>query len=172
MKRIVALLLITVVLMGCLVSCNKKDDTQYSTEKIPPAELTVQCGSERVTAFRGDTEWKYLIGKKKWDEELITNVHPLLQKDKTPCLSVAPSEELQIVTLEFDVAPIDIFVLRWDISAWNNPLAEAEDIRVNGNTFELDDKDSIYEVSARWYTNEGNQLQGTICYSFYTKKAS
>lgn len=173
MKRIVAWLVVVVFLLGGLAGCNKKDNnTQFSTEKIPPSELTVRCGTQSVQALRGSTSWEYLVGEDEWDGEEAEDIHPLMSKDLMPCLEFSESDEELIVTMDFDIAPIDIFVLRWDESDWNDVTAEAEDIRVIDGTFVLSEENSIYEISARWYSNEGNKLQGMIYYSFYTEKAS
>ena len=172
MKRIVAMLVIVVCLLGCLTGCHKKPEIQYSKDKIAPPELTVSCGTERVKTLRGSTSWQYLVGENEWDGEEKDDINPLLSKDQLPCLSFTETDEKLILTLEFDIAPIDVFAMRWDTSDFGDVTAEGEDLWVKDGTIELSKTESIYEISARWYTNEGNKLQGMIYYSFYTEKVS
>ena len=167
MKRIVAWMMLTVLLVICLAGCQ---NNQYSTDKIEPSEMTVTCGGVTIQPERGTTYWKHLIGKKEWYEIEIEKDLPNMRKEDLPCLEFSVSDEKNVVTMEFDIEPLDIFVLRWEEDAWGDIMAESDEVYVEGNTFEIENENGIYEIWARWYTSEGNQLQGSVYYSFYTKK--
>ncbi len=166
MKRIIAWIVLIVSLLGCLAGCKQPT----VGEKVAIPKLKVQCGTESVETMRGETYWAYLIDEeeKEWEEIVEEDIHPLRNKDKLPSLTYSESD--LTVTMDFEIEPIDIAIVRWDIDAFGDIMADAETVEWDGNTFVLSKDESIYEISARWFTDEGNQIQGRINYCFYTQK--
>ena len=169
MKRLIAGFMAILTLACCLTGCSRK-----LSDQVAPPEMTVVLGDERVKALRGTTEWAHLVTKKEWYEVREEADLPMMRKGEVPCLEFTVSEEKNVVTLEFDIPPIDFYVNQYAIDAWGDIMAEYYEPEVDRTnfSFEISDEEAIYEVWARWYTNEGTKQQGHAYYSFYTKKVS
>ncbi len=148
-----------------------------------PPELYVVSNDTDIEAMKGTLSWTYSDENRKSVTLNADSSHPLVLKEHMPMLALVPTTYSSVyplgARLQFGASPNEftpntVSVRCWPAKCWGNSQAESEKIPIsfeNGNIFiALKDGDYIYEVTANW--NGTKSTYGSVCYSFYTLKAS
>lgn len=127
-----------------------------------PCNLTVANGSQSVAAMGGGYSWWYDNGDGTQGNIEADSMHPLDTKDHTPVLVMDGTETQLLFGAE---EPDTVSVRGWSVKHWGNWDAEAEEIPVDGLTFQLKNEGYIYEVTATWsrFSNWGGTARYTFC---------
>lgn len=125
------------------------DGVGYRTEYEP-------CG-----ALLGAYSWQKNNGDGTVTATEADSAHPLDCKDLLPLLETTEGT----ATLRFSWEPDAVSVRCWSDEHWADASAESEDVEVSGNVMTLKPGAYIYEITARWNTN--NEYGGTASYSAY-----
>ena len=176
MKR-VFWLLILILSVSLFAACGGKAAVTESTagflsvtqEVFPeaPPQMTVVCGEESVTAWRGSYSWHVLLEDGFRRGKQADSVHPL-SSSAVPVIAVG---ETTVVTLTFDIPqgteiPIQsIEVRRYRIDA--DDYEDYETVTTDGGALTLTAEDALYEVIASWDVSDG-AYNGEAHYAFRT----
>lgn len=126
-----------------------------------PCGLQIANGSRIGDTMGGTFSWWYDNGDGSATGIEACGMHPLDAREDMPVLVMDGTEAELLFGPE---EPDRVTVRGWSVSEWGNYEAEAEEIPVDGMTFELKNEGFVYEVEAVWeqYTKWG----GTAYYSF------
>ncbi len=127
----------------------------------PPA-LTIVSDNTAGDALLGSYSWQIMNADGTATATISDNAHPLDCED----LLLAQETTEMTAELVFKESPDSIIsVRRWSDEHWADTAASSEDVTVNGDIIELKPGGYIYEVIAKWETDNG--YGGTAHYSFY-----
>lgn len=192
MRKYIALVLTLFalfVMIGKTPLNNKSpiDGTETASNKTvltEPPELTVICGKNSVEALRGTTNWTYQNADGTNTAIASDSMHPLQAKEYMQPLDLIPIPFSYVdptkAYLQWNIVPDTVLVRCWNEKCWGQTTAESEEIAVSSLmidsdiqtapsiSFELKDGNYIYEVVAKWNSDE--KYGGTAYYSFYTAK--
>lgn len=135
------------------------EDSIFISEE-PPA-LTVVSDQTACGALLGTYSWQKNNGDGTVTATEADSAHPLDCKDLLPLLETTEGT----ATLRFSWEPDAVSVRCWSDERWADASAESEDVEVSGNVMTLKPGAYIYEITARWNTN--NEYGGTASYSAY-----
>lgn len=135
------------------------EDSIFISEE-PPA-LTVVSDQTACGALLGAYSWQKNNGDGTVTATEADSAHPLDCKDLLPLLETTEGT----ATLRFSWEPDAVSVRCWSDEHWADANAESEDVDVSGNVVTLKPGAYIYEITARWNTN--NEYGGTASYSAY-----
>lgn len=135
------------------------EDSIFISEE-PPA-LTVVSDQTACGALLGAYSWQKNNGDGTVTATEADSAHPLDCKDLLPLLETTEGT----ATLRFSWEPDAVSVRCWSDEHWADASAESEDVEVSGNVMTLKPGAYIYEITARWNTN--NEYGGTASYSAY-----
>lgn len=131
-----------------------------------PPTMTVVCGEEQITAWRGTYSWNILLDNGMGRGKHADSMHPLTALDGVPVIAAHDGME---VTLRFEVSPEtdlpvqSLEVRRYRIDTKN--FDEYETVTVEGTALMLTEDDALYEVIASWDVSDG-AYSGTAHYAF------
>ena len=134
-----------------------------------PPMMTVVCGEESVTAWRGTYSWHVQLDGDLGRGKQADSMHPLDVSD-IPVIAVG---ETTTVTLAFDVpqdaaVPMQsIIVRRYRIDA--DDYEDYETVTADGTALTLTAEDALYEVIASWDVSDG-AYSGDAHYAFRTTR--
>ena len=176
MKRLfllLVLLLSVVLLAACGGNSAASDSTgsflSVTQEVFPeaPPMMTVVCGEQSVTAWRGTYSWHVQLDGGMGRGKQADSMHPLAVSD-IPVVAVG---ETAAVTLSFDIpqdaaVPMQsIIVRRYRIDA--DDYEDYETVAADGAVLTLTAEEALYEVIASWNVS-GGAYSGEAHYAFRT----
>ena len=176
MKRLfllLVLLLSVVLLSACSENIAETENTgmflsvtQESFPEAPPM-MTIVCGEESVTAWRGTYSWHVMLDGDLGRGKQADSMHPLAVSN-VPVIAVG---ETTTVTLAFDIpqdaaVPMQsIIVRRYRIDA--DDYEDYETVTADGTALTLTAEEALYEVIASWNVSDG-AYSGEAHYAFRT----
>ena len=136
--------------------------------------LTISYGEEEITAWVGTHSWIYEGENGVKNAITADSNHPLHCMETMsfiPIYATTASHSVGYepgqVTLNFDIAPTNITVYRYDVDTGDETSGE-EIIMDNGYVLELAYGNYLYHIVAEW-DNPNKEFGGSGDYAFYTK---
>ncbi len=174
MYRLLSLVLTVVLLTSCggnSVQADPADGTgsflSVTQDVFPdaPPTMTIVCGEESVTAWRGSYSWHILLDNGMGRGKHADSMHPLSALDGVPVIAADDGTE---VTLVFEVPEAELPVTSLEVRRYRTDAEDYEDyetVTVDGTTLTLTGDDALYEVIASWDVSDG-AYRGTARYAF------
>ncbi|MBR2019100.1 MAG: hypothetical protein IKA05_01720 [Clostridia bacterium] len=189
MKKYVCMLLMFCMFLGCFAGCNvaEKDpidsteqptesqsegaETQTTSTSKPatnePPFLCVSNGEISVGAWRGTYSWTVENEDGEGRTVHADSEHPLdcLETIQSTFEAMKVSQDTTLA-LDFEFAPTSIMVRRYNLKDADS--GAYEEIPVNGSSIEVRSGAYLYEVIAKWESNN-TLYSGTVQYAFCTE---
>lgn len=134
---------------------------QETFPDIPPT-LTVSCGEEQITAWRGTYSWEVVNALGIGQAVCADSMHPLEVLETVPVLTAGAD-----IQLFFDAPPDSMIIRRYPLGAMQS-YENYETIITDGGRMSLSDGTALYEVIAGWDKSD-KTYSGDAYYAFRTE---